>query len=243
MNTTAMAAMDAVEIKLTIRSDQELLAERAMAVEEDEADLRLVYFFDTPDLDLLKAGVVLRARLVKGDADNSTVKFRPVEAACVPEDWQQLDGFKLEADWVGDHEVCSASLTALQERDEIDEVAEGKRAIGKLFSKDQERFLSEFYKGPVGFGQLRVMGPVRVLRWKPEHETFGHERTLEEWRLPNGEDLVEVSIKAHPDEALRAREEFDAHLRELGLDPEGGQDTKTSTALEYFAKTLKQAEA
>ena len=39
MNTTAMAAMDAVEIKLTIRSDQELLAERAMAVEEDEADL------------------------------------------------------------------------------------------------------------------------------------------------------------------------------------------------------------
>ena len=243
MNTTAMAALDAVEIKLTIRSDQELLAERAMAVEEDEADLRLVYFFDTPDLDLLKAGVVLRARLVKGDADDFTVKFRPVEAASVPEDWQQLDGFKLEADWVGDHEVCSASLTALQERDEIDEVAEGKRAIGKLFSKDQERFLSEFYKGPVGFGQLRVMGPVRVLRWKPEHETFGHERTLEEWRLPNGEDLVEVSIKAHPDEALRAREEFDAHLRELGLDPEGGQDTKTRTALEYFAKTLKQAEA
>ena len=243
MNTTAMAAMDAVEIKLTIRPDQELLAERAMAVEEDEADVRLVYFFDTPDLDLFKAGVVLRARLVKGDADDSTVKFRPVEAASVPEDWQRLDGFKLEADWVGDHVVCSASLTALQKRDEIDEVAEGKRAIGKLFSKDQERFLSEFYKGPVGFGQLRVMGPVRVLRWKPEHETFGHERTLEEWRLPSGEDLVEVSIKAHPDEALRAREEFDTHLRDLGLDPEGGQDTKTRTALEYFAKTLKQAEA
>ena len=68
MNTTAMAAMDAVEIKLTIRPDQELLAERAMAVEEDTADLRLIYFFDTPDLDLFKAGVVLRARLVKGDA-------------------------------------------------------------------------------------------------------------------------------------------------------------------------------
>ena len=154
-----------------------------------------------------------------------------------------MEGFKLEADWVGDRVVCSASLTALQKRDEIDEVAEGKRAIGKLFSKDQERFLSEFYKGPVGFGQLRVMGPIRVLRWKPEHETFPHELTLEEWRLPNGEDLVEVSIKAPPDEALRARKDFDTHLRELGLDPEGAQDTKTRTALEYFAKTLKQAEA
>ena len=84
MNTTAMAAMDAVEIKLTIRPDQELLAERAMAVEEDEADVRLVYFFDTPDLDLFKAGVVLRAKLVKGDADDSTVKFRPVRSGVRP---------------------------------------------------------------------------------------------------------------------------------------------------------------
>jgi hypothetical protein len=147
MSTTAMSAMDAVEIKLTIRPDQELLAERAMAVEEDEAEVRLVYFFDTLDLDLFKAGVVLRARLVKGDADDSTVKFRPIEAASAPEAWQRLDGFKLEADWVGDHVVCSASLTTLQQRDEIDEVSEGKRAIGKLFSKDQERFLERVLQG------------------------------------------------------------------------------------------------
>ena len=45
---------------------------------------RLIYFYDTPDLDLFNAGVVMRARLVKGDADNSTVKFRPVEAAVRP---------------------------------------------------------------------------------------------------------------------------------------------------------------
>jgi hypothetical protein len=92
MNTTAMAAMEAVEIKCTIRPDQELLAERAMKVDEDTADVRLVYFYDTPDLDLFKTGVVLRARLVKGDADDSTVKFRPVEPAAIPRDWQRLKG-------------------------------------------------------------------------------------------------------------------------------------------------------
>jgi hypothetical protein len=244
MNTTAMAAMDGVEIKLTIRPDQELLAERAMEVTEDTADARLVYFYDTPDLDLFKAGVVLRARLVKDDADDSTVKFRALEAASVPEDWKESKGFKLEADWVGDHVVCSASLTAGQRRDEIDDVAEGKRAIGKLFSNDQERFLRELYKGALDFSDLRVMGPVRVLRWKPKHESFAHELTLEEWRLPNGEDLVEVSIKAPPNEALQARKEFDAHLRALGLDPEGTpHDTKTRTALEYFARTLKEAKS
>lgn len=228
MNTIEIAAMDAVEIKITIRPDQELRAERSMEVSEDTADVRLVYFYDTPDLDLFKAGVVLRARLLKGDDDDSTVKFRAVEAASIPENWQRSKGFKLEADWVGDHLVCSASLTVLQRRDEIDEVAKGKRAIRKLFSNDQEQFLSEFYKGPLDFNELRIFGPIRVLRWKPKNQTFRHELTLEEWRLPNGEDLVEVSIKAPPNKALQAREEFDAHLRALGLNvegaPQGDQD-------------------
>ncbi len=234
MNTSALSAMDAVEIKVMIRPDQELRAVRALEVNEDTADVRLVYYFDTSDLDLFKAGVILRARLVKGDVDDSTVKFRPVDAASVSENWKRLDDFKLEADLIGGQVVCSASLTAPQKRDEIDEVANGKRAIGKLFSSDQERFLSEFHKMPVKFGELRVLGPIRVLRWKLEHETFPYELTAEEWRLPDGDDLVEVSIKAPPDQAEQASKDFEAHLRSLGLDPEGTQQTKTRTALEYF---------
>ena len=116
-----------------------------------------------------------------------------------------MKGFKLEADCVGDHVVCSASLTAPQHRDEIDKVAKGKRAIDKLFSNDQERFLSEFYKGPVDFEELRVMGRIRVLRWKLKHENFPHELTLEEWRLPDGEELVEVSIKTSPNKRARPK--------------------------------------
>ena len=239
----ALAAMDAVEIKVTIRPDQELRAERAMEVNEDTAEVRVLYFYDTPDHHLFNAGVALRARLVKGDADDSTVKFRPVEAARISRDWEQLEGFKLEADCVGDRVVCSASLSALQQRGEIDDVTKGKRSIDKLFSKDQERFLNEFYKGPVDFGRLRVMGPIRVLRWKLRHKNFPHELTLEEWRLPNGEDLVEVSIKVPPKKAPQAQKEFDKHLREFGLDPKGDQQTKTRTALEYFAKTLKEAQS
>jgi len=236
-----MAAMDAVEIKVTIRPDQELRAERAMELNEDTADVRVIYFYDTPQLDLFDAGVVLRSRLVKGDDDDSTVKFRPVEAAKISKEWKQLKGFKLEADCVGNRVVGSACLTVLQKRDEIDEVAKGKRPIDKLFSKDQERFLSEFYSGAVDFGKLRVLGPIRVLRWKLMHKGFPHELTLEEWRLPDGEDLVEVSIKTEPSAAVQAQKDFDQHLRELGLDPEGAQETKTRTALEYFAKAKRKA--
>ena len=237
------AGLDTVEIKVTIRPDQELRAERSMEVNEDTADVRLIYFYDTPGLDLLEAGVALRARLVKGGADDSTVKFRPAEAATISKDWQRLKGFKLEADCVGDRVVCSASLTGQQQRDEIAEVAKGKRAIKKLFSKDQEAFLTEFYKRPLDFAELRVMGPIRVLRWKLKQQHFAHELTVEEWRLPNGEELVEVSIKVAPEEAPRARKAFDDHLRKLGLDPKGAQETKTRTALEYFARANKTNES
>lgn len=230
-----MADVDGVEIKVTIRPDQELRAERAMELNEDTAEIRIVYFYDTPQLDLFDAGITLRARLVKGDDDDSTVKFRPVKPAKLPGEWRQLEGFKLEADCVGTRVVCSASLTSLQKRDEIDEVAKGKRPIEKLFSQDQERFLGEFSKRLVDFAKLRVLGPIRVLRWKLRQEGFPHQLTLEEWRLPDGDDLVEVSIKVPPKEAARAQKDFDKHLRELGLDPEGAQQTKTRTALRYFA--------
>jgi hypothetical protein len=251
MNATArarqddsiFAGMDAVEIKVTIRPDQELRAERTMQVNEDTADVRLIYFYDTPDLDLFKAGIALRARLVKGDDDDSTVKFRSDKVTRVAPHWQRDEGFKLEADWVGDRAVFSVSLKRQQHSHEIAEVAKGERSIDKLFSKDQEHFWREFYNGPVDFGQLCVMGPIRVLRWKLKHKGFSHELTVEEWRLPDGDDLVEVSIKVPPYEAHRAREEFDRHLGELGLDPQGAQETKTRTALRYFAAVCSKAKA
>jgi hypothetical protein len=235
-----LSDVDAVEIKVTIRPDQELRAERAMELNEDTAEVRVVYFYDTPKLDLFDAGVALRARLVKGDDDDSTVKFRPVEPAKIAEEWKQLKGFKLEADCVGNRVVRSASLTVLQKRNEIDEVAKGKWPIEKLFSKDQERFLGAFYKSPVDFAKLHVLGPIRVLRWKLKQKDFPYELTLEEWRLPDGEDLVEVSIKTAPQDASQAQKDFDKHLRDLGLDPKGAQETKTRTALEYFAKALRK---
>ena len=235
----AVADMHAVEIKVTVRPDQELRAERTMALNEDTAEIRVIHFYDTLELTLFGAGVALRTRLVKGVHDDSTVKIRPVEAANIAEEWKKLKGFKLEADCVGDRVVCSASLTTLQKRHEIDAVAKGKRAIDKLFSKNQERFLSEFYKGTVDFRALRVLGPIRVLRWKLKQKGFPHQLTLEEWRLPNGEDLVEVSIKTPPEAAVQAKEDFEKHLIELGLDPKGAQETKTYTALKYFANVYR----
>ena len=236
----AKTLLDAVEIKVTVKPDQELQALRALELNEDSAEVRILYFFDTVHLDLFNSGVALRARLVKGDEDDSTVKFRPVKPEKISNEWKKLNGFKLEADCVGPRVVCSASHTVPQHRGEIDDVAKGKREIRSLFSKDQERFLIEFYKGSVNYNDVRVLGPIRVLRWKLKHKGFPYELTAEEWRLPDGEDLVEASIKVPPGKAQSAQKEFEKHLRKIGLNPAGAQQTKTRTALEYFAKNYRK---
>jgi len=232
----ADAGVEMVEIKVTIRPDQELKAARALQINDDTAEVRVIYFYDTHDLALFEAGIVLRARQVKGDDDDSTVKFRPVDPDRVDSAWKQLRGFKLEADCMGDTVVNSASLTVPLKRDEIDDVADRKRPIDKLFSREQELFLGEFHEGDVDFGRLQVLGPIRVLRWKLSHRDFAHALTVEEWRLPDGDDLVEVSIKAPAQDAARARGEFEEHLNALGLDPQGNQDAKTRTALRFFTR-------
>src|SRR5262245_35631237 len=101
-NIRACAGMDAVEIKVTVRPDQELRAECTMEVNEDTAGGCVIYFYDTLNLDLFEAVIALRARLIKGDEDNSTVKFRSEAAKTIAAEWRRLKGFKLEADWVGD---------------------------------------------------------------------------------------------------------------------------------------------
>ena len=57
-----------------------------------EAQIRLVFFFDTPDLTLNENGVVVRARRVQGRGDDSVVKLRPVVPSELPADVRTLEG-------------------------------------------------------------------------------------------------------------------------------------------------------
>ena len=78
---------------------------------------------------------MLRARLVRDGADDSTVKLRPVVPDDIAERFKRMDGFEIELDAVGDALSCSAKLSAEQRREEIDEVAAGSRPLRRLFSR------------------------------------------------------------------------------------------------------------
>jgi hypothetical protein len=229
-------AVGTVEMKITARAKDEDEVLEALEQAHVEPEARDVYFFDTTDLALFEAGIVLRARLIHDGADDSTVKLRPVDSKSIGERWKADPQLEFEVDAVGDSYVSSAKLSADQDRGEIDEVARGVRSVRSLFSSDQEQFLGDHAPGgaAVDWDRLRVLGPVDVHKWEFEPKELDYEVTVEQWVLPDRSDLVEVSIKVDPNEAVEANERFVAFLRSRGFDTEGEQETKTRTALEYF---------
>jgi hypothetical protein len=231
----ATAGTDAIEVKVTVVERDETRALRKLGLKRADGEPRRIFFYDTPALDLYNNGVCLRAREM-ADACDSTVKIRPVEPRRVASKWRKLDGFKVEADAIGSQEVVrSASFTVAQQDKEIADVACGERAIAKLFSGDQEEWLRAMAKADVDFSQLVPLGPVAVLRWKCRHEGLPYELCAEEWRLPDGCDVLEISIKTKSSEAAAAQAALLGFLADVGIAPETRQQTKTRMALTYFA--------
>ena len=55
------SASDSVELKLTVPEDSYSATARALGMDPLEARIRQIFFFDTPELTLNKAGLVVRA--------------------------------------------------------------------------------------------------------------------------------------------------------------------------------------
>jgi len=107
----AVAGAEAIEIKATIPHHQIRHALARFGLTADNDEERYIYFFDTPQLDLLGAGIIARARRVVGDAHDSTVKFRPVDPTQVGQKWRRSRDFKIEADASETSLVKSASFS------------------------------------------------------------------------------------------------------------------------------------
>ena len=75
-----------------------------------DAFMRQVFFFDTPTLDLDRAGVVVRARRTQGKPDDSVVKLRPVVPAELPAEVREHKSFGVEVDALPGGFVCSGSF-------------------------------------------------------------------------------------------------------------------------------------
>ena len=121
----------------------------ALGIDPLEAEIRQVFFFDTPDLALIKAGVVVRARRIQGKGDDSVVKLRPIVPDELPPKLRQTAGFGVEVDAMPGGYVCSASMKSKAHADVRETLLEG-RPLHKLFSKEQRAFFAD--TPPTGIG-------------------------------------------------------------------------------------------
>lgn len=61
------------------------------------------------------------------------------------------------------------------------------------------------------------------------------------WLYPDGSHILELSTKSTPGDALATALDVRAFLEGRGVDLGGDQQTKTKTALEFFAKEMTAA--
>ena len=235
---------DTTELKLTVPEDggagwRSTIS--ALGMDPMDAFLRQVFFFDTPALDLDSAGVVVRARRTQDKPDDSVVKLRPVVPAELPAEVRERKSFGVEVDALPGGFVCSASFKGKLGDDVVRPIITGSGKLSKLFSKHQQAFYAEHAPEGIGLDDLSILGPVLVLKLKFSPEGYERRLVAEVWLYPDGSRILELSTKCKPGEAFQVAAETRAYLSGLGVDLTGEQQTKTRTALEYFAGQLEES--
>jgi hypothetical protein len=228
---------DSVELKLTVPDAHHRSTIVALGLDPLEAQIRLVSFFDTPELALNKHGLVVRARRVKGREDDSVVKLRPVAPDDIPEHLRRSPSMVVELDAMPGGYVCSASMKArLSGTTDVKRCMAGKRRISKLFSKQQRAFFAAHAPAGLELDDLTLLGPIFVLKSSFAPADLGRKLVTEMWLYPDGSRIVELSTKCAPTEMFEVVAESRAFMARRGIDLTGEQQTKTATALNYFAK-------
>jgi hypothetical protein len=228
---------DSVELKLTVPLEHQRSAFLALGLDPLDGQIRLVHFFETPDLRLQQAGVVVRGRRVQNKGDDSVVKLRPVVPADMPAELREDPSFVVEVDAMPGGHVCSGSYKGVPRKATVVDVARGAAPLRKLFSKEQRAFFAAHAPEGVALDDLTLLGPIFVVKVKGTPEGYGRRMVVELWLYPNGSRILELSTKCLPGEAMQVAAEAKAYLLSRGVDLGGEQQTKTRTALEYFAAT------
>ena len=226
---------DSVELKLTVPETDQRSAVARFGLDPLEAQIRQIFFFDTPDLALDKQGVVVRARRIQGKGDDSAVKLRPVVPSELPDDLRRSASFRVEVDALPGGYVCSAALKGSLRPTDVRSAIAGELPIRKLFSKEQRAFFAAHVQEGIGLDDLSILGPIFVLKLRFTPPELDRRLVAEMWLYPDGSRVLELSTRCGTSEAFQVAAEVRSYLTTHGIDLSGEQQTKTRKALEYFA--------
>ncbi len=232
---------DTVELKLTVPDSDIRSTANSLGMDPLEAELRQVVFFDTPDLTLNGAGLVVRARRIQGGAGDTVIKLRPIEPDQLSPEMRRSPSLGVEVDAMPGGFVCSASMKGASSADAVRKVILGKDKTASLFAKEQKSFYKQHAPEGLKLNDLVILGPINLMKLKFNPPKLARKMVAELWLYPDGSRILELSTKCTPADAFQVAAESRSFLTEHGVDLSGEQQTKTKNALEYFSQGLQTA--
>ena len=169
-----MKGSDSVELKLTIPASDHRATINALGMDLLEAQIRQVFFLDTPDLQLYQHGVVPRARRVQGKGDDSVVKLRPVVPSELPNRCvaRRASASRSTPCRAG---TCARSMKAVLESTAVREAAWASVRCASCSRRSSAPSTQSTPDG-IGLDDLSILGPIFVLKLKFTPKEFPQAR-------------------------------------------------------------------
>jgi hypothetical protein len=229
---------DSVELKTTVTDSAVRSTVLDLKMDPLDAEIRQVVFFDTPDLTLSGAGLIVRARRIQGGTGDTVIKLRPIKPGDVSPEFRKSNSMKVEVDLMPSGFVCSASLKGKTSAAAVRALSFGDGEVRGLFSKEQREFYNAYAPKELKLNDLTLLGPLTLLKLEFAPEDLKRKFVAEYWLYPDGSRLLELSTKCSPSEVFQVSAECRNFLRAHRIDVSGEQQPKTSKALKFFSAQL-----
>ena len=200
-----------------------------------------IYFYDTPSLDLLSKGLILRLR--EGANGDLTVKLRPLNGKHFSGSSGRGERYKCEVEITGGVEGRSYSIGTRYRANRANQVPESGLELARLLSPGQKRLLEDS-QVQVDWTKVKRVADIQSTSWTVRAQAPLNEFSMELWEWPRGKRpsgrVLEVSAKTGPDAGRAAYSELESLAKKKGLALSAVQLSKTATALEQMnAATLR----
>jgi hypothetical protein len=189
-----------------------------------------VYFFDTPTLDLLSQGVIVRIR--QGAVNDLTIKLRRREGKAFSDPSEGREGFKCEVDQNAGETNFSYSIESKYVAVPLPEAGSD---ILRLLSVGQRKLLEEAQVS-IDWQPVRRIADIKTTNWQTEAQPHFKKLTMELWESP-ATNILELSTKVGLDAGPSTYAELKRLVNSKGLPLNARQQPKTTIVLEALTHT------
>jgi hypothetical protein len=216
------------EVKLLLSPPQVQSAITALKARQETHGS--VYFYDTPALDLLSNGVILRFR-DRAEVD-LTAKLRPLPGGKFVNPSGVRDGYKCEVDFndgaaTESFSVMNKYLTPMTGEEIFQELSEG-----------QKRLL-RYAKVQIDWKRVKRIAEIQSTSWTSRAKPPLGKLSVELWEWSGG-SVLEISTRVAPDGRLAAFVELRDLANKKGLAVDTNQRSKTAIALGQITAAHQQ---